>query len=229
MSTGDRRHEPPKLDNTILAIFGRKGSGKTDLTRRIIQEHPRVFAIDTLAEYGERYSGRGFRICEGKQACMDAMLSVKDRRAYKLALRCIPEEDNLALLDLAYEFPRTLVVVEETSLFARPTFLPPEIAKLVRYGRHRQIDQIYIARRPSEVHRDLTAQADIVITFEQREPRDVKYLRDVAGDEAEEVQHLPRYKVLVFGNLEKLPIAVMEQIHRPKKGTDEKQIDAFRS
>lgn len=216
--------EPRRIDNTILVIFGRKGSGKTELTRKIIKEHPRVFAIDTLAEYGHKGSERGFRVCEGKQACMDAMLSVKDHRAYKLALRCIPLEDNLALLDLCYEFPRSLVVVEETSLYARPTYLPDEIAKLVRYGRHRQIDQIYIARRPSEVHRDLTAQADLVISFEQREPRDVKYLRDVAGEEAEQVQNLPRYKVLAFGDYEKMPIAVGEQLHRPQ----EKQIDAFR-
>jgi len=211
-------------DNTILAIFGRKGSGKTELTRKIIKEHPRVFAFDTLAEYE-----KGFRVCEGKQACIDAMLDVKDKRSYRVALRCIELEDNLALLDLAYEFPRSLVVVEETSLYARPTYLPNEIARLVRYGRHREIDQIYIARRPSEVHRDLTAQADLVVSFEQREPRDVKYLRDVAGEEAERVQMLPKYKVLAFGDLEKMPIAVSEQLYRPEEGQRQKQIDAFRT
>jgi DNA helicase HerA-like ATPase len=209
-------------DNTILVIFGRKGSGKTELSRKIIREYPRVFAFDTLAEYD-----KGFKVCEGKQACIDAMLSVKDARSYRLSLRCIKLEDNLALMDLAYEFPRSLVVVEETSLYARPTFLPDEIAKLVRYGRHREIDQIYIARRPSEVHRDLTAQADLVISFEQREPRDVKYLRDVAGDAAERVQSLPKYKVLAFGDFEKMPIAVSEQLYRPGDRPPEKQIDAF--
>lgn len=203
-------------DNTILAIFGRKGSGKTELTRKIIREYPRVFAFDSLAEYD-----KGFRVCEGRQACMDAMLDVKDQSRYRLALRCIELEDNLALMDLAYEFPRSLIVVEETSLYARPTFLPNEIAKLVRYGRHREINQIYIARRPSEVHRDLTAQADLIITFEQREPRDVKYLRDVAsGDGAErveDVQSLPKYKLLAFGEYEKMPVAVSEQMHRPEE------------
>lgn len=211
-------------DNTILAIFGRKGSGKTELTRKIIKEHPRVFAFDTLAEYD-----KGFRVCEGKQACIDAMLDVKDRRSYRLALRCIELDDNLELMALAYEFPRCLVVVEETSLYARPTYLPNEIARFVRYGRHREIDQIYIARRPSEVNRDLTAQADIVVSFEQREPRDVKYLRDVAGEAAEQVQNLPKYKVLAFGDLEKMPVAVSEQLYRPEEDERQKQLALYRS
>lgn len=206
-------------DNTILAVFGRKGSGKTELTRKIIKEYPRVFAFDSLAEYST-----GFRVCEGRRACVDAMMEVKDSRSYRLSLRCIELDDNLALMDLAYEFPRSLVVVEETSLYARPSFLPKELAQLVRYGRHREINQIYIARRPSEVHRDLTAQADLVVSFQQREPRDVKYLREVAGEEAEQVQNLPRYKVLAFGDFEKMPLAVSEQLHRGGEDPERKQL-----
>lgn len=194
-------------DNVIIALFGRKGSGKSELAKKIIREHPRVFVFDTLAEYG-----KGFKVHEGKQACIDAMLSVKDSRAYRLSLRVLELEDNLALMELAYEFPRCMVVVEETSLYARPTYLPTEIARLVRYGRHREIDQVYIARRPSEVHRDLTAQADVIVSFEQREPRDVKYLREIAGEEAERVRSLPKYKVLAFGQLDKVPLAVTAQL-----------------
>lgn len=195
----------PKLDNDVFAFFGRKGSGKSYLVKQVIREYPRVIVIDSLAEYD-----KGFDVFEGKRDCITAMRDVSDQPKYRLALRCLPVEDNLELIDYMYEFPGALIVVEETSLYTKSNFLPEPIAKLVRYGRHREIDQFYIARRPSEVARDITAMADLVVSFQQREPRDVKYLRETAGDTADLVQHLPKYKCMVWGDLSKIPLAVME-------------------
>ena len=207
-------------DNLIICVFGRKGSGKTTLVREIIKENPRVFVIDSLAEYDA-----GFQVVHGKRACIEAMRDAgraredlfdlkEERGPFRLSLRVLDVEDNLELIDYAYEFPGTMLVVEETSLYTKSHFLPTEISRLVRYGRHREIDQIYVARRPSEVSRDLTAQADLIVSFQQQEPRDVKYLRDVAGEEAEQVRNLPKYKTMVFGDLSKMPIAVMRSRHR---------------
>lgn len=201
-------------DNSITCVFGRKGSGKTTLVQEIIREFPRVFVIDSLAEYD-----KGFSVVDGKRSSIEAMRDTMEeadlfgrshRPRFRLSLRVLDVLENLELMDYAFEFPGTLIVVEETSLYTKSHFLPTEIAKLVRYGRHRSIDQIYVARRPSEVSRDLTAQADLIVSFQQQEPRDIKYLRDVAGEEAEQVKHLPKYKPMAFGDLSKMPLAVMK-------------------
>jgi hypothetical protein len=210
-------------DNVVMVVLGRKGSGKSTLVDEVVAEHPRVIIIDSLAEYPKRTT-RGWKTAQGKQECLDLMLAHAGKRSYRLALRTLDVEENLQLMEMAYEYPRGLLVVEETSLYAKSNYLPHAIAQLVRYGRHREIDQIYVARRPSELARDLTAQADLIVTFEQREPRDIKYLRDTGGELAEYARDLPPYRVLVFGDLTKAPATVIARRWSP---IPRNQLDAF--
>lgn len=223
--TPDRAAEDRQ--NLVLSIFGRKGSGKSWLTRELVQDRPRVFYLDSMGEAGER---DGFEVVHGYEECVHAMLRVKDLKRFRLSLRTDDTEDLIKLGDLAFEIPDHLIVIEETSFYCSPSYLPPEISKLVRYGRHRGIDQIYIARRPSEIHRDLTAQSDLIVTFAMHEPRDVAYLAAIAPskEEAEAVRDLPRYKVAAWGDLERAPLAVLSRLHGPKKkpldGGDEKPL-----
>lgn len=199
------------LDNLVLAVFGRKGSGKSHLTKQIIQEFDRVVAIDSLAEYGP---DDGFRVVSGKRACAEALVKASKLTRFKLSLRCDDHQDLLQLLEVVYEMPGTLVVVDEASFYCSPTKLPVPMSKLIRMGRHKRISQIYVARRPSEVHRDVTAQADVTVTFVQHEPRDILYLRGVAGDDAERARSLGKYKCLAWGVMEKCPTAVLAQMER---------------
>jgi hypothetical protein len=69
---------------------------------------------------------------------------------------------------------------------------------------------IFIARRPSELHRDITANSDVVVTFQQHEPRDVLYLRSIFGPGAVAVRRLPRFRIMYFGEIEKVPLAALE-------------------
>jgi DNA helicase HerA-like ATPase len=191
-------------DNSILSVFGVKGSGKSTLVREIVAEHDRVIAIDTIGEYTD-----GFRIVEGLDACLDALDWAEGQERFKLSLRCGDPEDMLDLIGVSYEFPRTLVVVEETSFYCSPSQLPEELSKLVRYGRHREIDQIYVARRPSEIHRDLTAQSDVIVTFRHREPRDLDYLARMSGQDVSQVASLPDWGIAAWGDPRKMPLAVL--------------------
>jgi len=199
-----------RIDNTILVLFGRKGSGKTTLVKEIASGHPRVFVLDTIGEYEE-----GFVRADGLEACVDAVMEARGRRQFCYSLRVVEEaptgqRGELAILDLIYEsHERALVVVEEVSQLCSPVWLPREVAQLVRYGRHKRIHQIYVARRPSEVHRDLTSNADLVATFEQREPRDLAYLAQYMGPEGMLARTLPLHRVLVYGELQKAPVALL--------------------
>lgn len=204
--------------NLVISVFGRKGSGKSTLVMTMLEEFDRVFYFDAMGEADEK---RGFTVVHGWQACIDAMMKVRNDKRFKLSLRMDDTEELVRLLDLAYEIPDQCTVVEETSFYCSPSYLPSEISKLVRYGRHRRIDQIYIARRPSEIHRDLTAQSDLIVTFAMHEPRDIAYLAAIAPSKeaAEAVRKLPKYRVAVWGDVERAPAAVLVQQETPSKAT----------
>lgn len=98
----------------------------------------------------------------------------------------------------------------------------------MRLGRHRRISQLYVAQRPSEVHRSITAQADIIVSFYQREERDVKWLLDAGGGvDAEHVMELEQYRLIAFGDgidRDDVPLAILAQ-RTQFGGKDKNQLD----
>lgn len=195
------------VQNLILFVAGRKGSGKTTLALQVAHDAPRVFVLDTIGQYGPEH---GYVVAFGLDECVRAMLDARERERFKVSLRSGSVDDMLDLMRLAYEIPHHLLVVEEVSFYCSPNRLPDELSTLIRYGRHRAIDQLYIARRPFEVHRDVTAQADVGVSFVQHEPNDVAYLRAVAGPGAVAVMRLPQYRAMLWGEVERAPLAAIE-------------------
>lgn len=194
-------------DNLVLSIFGRKGSGKTTLARKVLQEFDRVIVFDTLGQYdGEE--------CWTVEACLAAFERAAERPRFTISCRLADVNDYLDLFEVAFELPGVLLVFEEVSFYCSAYALPAELSTIVRYGRNRSIDQIYIARRPAEVHRDLTAQSDVIVSFVQHEPRDVAYLSAAAGEDVSRVRSLPAYRCAAWGNRAKLPLAVLAQLDR---------------
>jgi len=192
--------------------MGRKGSGKTTLAIEIMREYPRVFALDMMGDYG----AAGFEVHWGLSDSIRAMeqaCSGEGRRRFRLALQVVEKEDMLSVLDMAWECPDTLMVIEETSFVCSPQSLPRELSRLVRFGRHRQISQLYITRRAAELPRDLTAQSDLLVTFQQKEPRDLQYLQSY-GFDTRVVAGLPPYQITTFGELDKAPLAVLSRLHQ---------------
>ena len=182
--------------------------------RKVADLYSRVFVIDTMAEYGEERRSR-WHVANGFKSCVEAVREAHDMERFRIALRTETTDEALDLLALIYTVPDSLVIVEETAFYCSPSHLPDEMQALVRLGRHQRISQIYITQRPAAVHRDITAAADLVIAFRTHENRDVKYFRDLAGEQGELVKKLPLYKVWVYGDVERAPMPVLEAIHAP--------------
>jgi len=201
--------------NSIVTILGRKGSGKTTLVREIVREHRRVVILDYIGEYG---ADCGARVVAGFSASIHALVAASRERAFRLSLRMLDEE-TLAALPVAWELEDYLLVVEEASAYCSPSQLPPEIARIVKFGRHQRISQVYVAQRPSMLHRHVTSQSDLIVSFHQHEPIDVRYLSAIAGEEAKCVQELGDYEIYAAGNLEHAPLAVLARLEQapPKK------------
>lgn len=206
-------------DNNVTTVLGRKGSGKTTLIGEIIAEYERVVAIDWNGEY-QKF---GCRTVEGAEACSRALVDASGQTRYKLALIVPRREEAFRLMGIIGKMKRTLVVVDEASVYCSPSFLPDELAMLVRLGRHNELSQVYAARRPSELNRDLTAQSDLIVTFQQQEPRDLDYLRAVMGPEGDNARTLGKYEILVSGDMAKAPLAVLSRVG--KKPTRRKKVD----
>ena len=206
-----RRNRPSSVevprDNFVASIFGQRGAGKTTLAQKIAREYSRVIYLDLLGQYGgdKVYSVEGF--CQWAEA-------KHEDETFEVSIRLDDTDDYLQVLHVAYEIVDYLLVAEETSYFCSPAGMPRELSKIVRYGRHRKISQLYLARRPSELHRDLTAQSDVIVSFYQHEPRDIAYLAACGVENAERVRHLRQFKCAAFGRIETAPLAIIEAMER---------------
>lgn len=199
--------------NLVVTILGRKGSGKSTLARELIDERERVVILDSIGEYpDEKGFPRGIEELWGFEDCLQALEQAEERDKFRLSLRCYQKEEDLDLIDLCFELKDCLIVVEETWRFCTPYDVPDPVAKLVRFGRHRGLDQIYISQRAASIHRDLTAQSDLIVSFRQHEVRDVLYLKGL-GDENESVRTLPDFKVICIGDLDRAPAPILSRIH----------------
>ncbi len=191
--------------NWIATIVGKKGSGKSFLAKEIADDEPRVIVIDNLGEYDR------LTVVDGYRECIHALLGAEKQRRFKLALRTTSLEEDLELMDLVYSMDHVTLIVEETSRYTSSAFLPQPLEQLIRFGRHRAINMVWLARRASELHRDLTANSDVIVSFTQHEKRDVEYLRSFMGDMALGAKDLPPYECLIYGPDEKMPWPILNR------------------
>lgn len=102
------------------------------------------------------------------------------------------------LARIAYEVGALCLVAEEISWAISPAKMPVEVETLIRYGRHRDVELVGISRRPAEVNRDLTANANDVYIFRTHEPRDIAYFKSLIGGDADTLPNLPPFTPYVW-------------------------------
>ena len=208
--THHQAHKGDGKQNLILFIVGRKGSGKSTLLLRILADYPRVYMLDTNEEYGTE---QRFEVAQGFGPCVAAITDSVQEPKFRLSLRVFDSDEFVPLIRLIDTVPDCVIAVEEAADYCTPSKLPPELSHLLRTGRHRQISQIYTTQRPADVHRSVTANADLVIAFQSHEPRDLAYFRSLGGKGADDrVRDLPDYKVIAFGKRDRAPLAVLEAL-----------------
>lgn len=181
------------MRNWIGTIVGRKGSGKSELLRKVIRSVRRVVILDYLGEYGDEVDAE---ITYGRADAVRALVELEREKNFVLSCRELDLEETLDVLYVARHLRRAWIMVEEASWICSPNSMPEEVAWLVRYGRHQELSQIYVAQRPAMLHLDIRSQSDLVVSFEQNADRDVEALRDYLGDDADRVRTLPAYHVV---------------------------------
>jgi hypothetical protein len=185
-----------ELQNRIIGVVGRKGSGKSTLARRVLERCPRLFAFDTMGEH--KWIPNGFHDLDRADEFL-AWAEMQER----FAGRYVPEGDIAGdfaeLAGMVYSQGQMLFVIEEIPLLCSASYVPPELGKLVRLGRHRRVSLLWTAQRMAEVSRTLTAMTDIFVLFATTEPRDLDAIHDRCGDEiADKVSRLGLHDFIVW-------------------------------
>jgi len=197
------------MQNLIVTVLGRKGCGKSTLVREITRDWKRVVIIDYLGEYGGNV---GATVHEGLRASVQALVRWAPQARFCCSLRLDDMEDALGVLEVCGAMHDYLLVVEEASWLCSAAHIPQQLARLVRFGRHRGISQLYVAQRPTMVHRDVTSQSDVLVSFNQHERRDVAYLQSILGDQAERLPSLERYAIIAGPDPARFPAAVRRRL-----------------
>ena len=166
-----------ELQNRIVGIVGRKGSGKSTVLREILSCRLRVVIFDTMAEHSSP------NLFSSLDRCLDYLERVQSDSFFHCALRQKGDEEE-TLNELAacvYDVRKVCFALEEVPWFSTAASQPEGLDLLSRMGRHRRIDLVWTAQRMAEVSRRLTSATDIFVLFSITEPRDLTSLADRCG------------------------------------------------
>ena len=171
------------MDNLIIFIAGKKGSGKTSFAKKsVLPAFSRLLVIDSLSEYEN-----GF-IVNSIPDFINVVEANYNKPFFTIIYRPLDEKEA-KFFEIVKELHDVSIVIEEADMYSNPYKQDKNFERLVRYGRHFSQDLIVISRRPAEISRNVTAQADIVLTFQQTERRDIDYFKYYT-DQAENLSKL---------------------------------------
>lgn len=178
------------MQNSLVAVFGMKGHGKTTYMIRETEAARRLIVIDPLHQFR---SGLIFR------GASELLQYFNDRNPDTFRCICRFEDagegwkETEAALEFVYELGNVTLAIDEVDKICSASVISPALARIINYGRHKGIDLITCARRPARVNRDLTSNADAVICFRVQEPNDLKYLSEFGFTDSV-LKSLPKYE-----------------------------------
>lgn len=174
----------------IVTIFGKKGSGKSVLSKEyLVTMGGRVVFLSPVEDLPYRYT----EVWEF-EAIGDRMSALKKgeilvvRRADSMALDLIACQ---ALID----GEGFTIVIDEMDRYSDSQ----EYLDMIHYARHFNINIVANTRRYTDVPRLLTSQSDTLCVFATQEPRDLDYLRQFTSKEfTERIPTIPEYHFLEY-------------------------------
>jgi hypothetical protein len=199
------------LQNKIVGIAGRKGSGKSTSARFLLEYCSRVLVFDPLGEHawvpntlhdydaGEELGGF-LKWAYQRPKFAGRLVPTSGRHSLEVCLECLASN--------VYRMGNIVLAVDEVPMVSRPNYLPPKFDRVVRLGRHRSVSVIYTAQRLSETARRLTAATDYFWLFAHAEPRDLDAISDRCGrDVADKVVRLGMHDSLIYGVAERQEVS----------------------
>lgn len=171
-----------------MVIFGAIGSGKTSLAWYFTRREKRLIIVDTAEE--ERYLSAGVHVHN-----VDDVAEIVERSpVFRIVFRSEVEDDIRWLFRLSRAAKNLVILVEEASQYKMgSSAVSEDFQKTVRFGRHDGVRIVATTQRPSDVHKLLISQSDIVLgkIFETNDARYLKGMGGVTKDTIESASRLP--------------------------------------
>lgn len=181
----------------LKIFFGKRGSGKTTLIRRDIQNLPKpVVIIDILGNFDPEKTDLGNdESWEFTDVTSDAIFKiatyVKDKKSSGIIVVQPSQIEHCVnfICSTLVKIGGGTIVLDEGDAISMPA--APVLDDTIRYGRNKNVHLVFGCRRPAEIHRNVTAGADIAYILTTQEPRDIEYYCDFL-ESKEIAQQLPR-------------------------------------
>lgn len=164
-------------EKKIILIFGKRGSGKSYLANKLIENEQKLLIFDTLSEYTKGVVFEDY----------DKFAEFWKRvyiHPYRLIYRPLkPDLEIERIAELVFTIGDICFLVEEIDCYCTAYQIGESFAHVIQRGRHKNITLIGVTQRPYGINRLLTSQAKEIYIFNTNEPRDREYLRTLLGQE----------------------------------------------
>ena len=188
----------PEIQNRIVGIIGRKGSGKSTKLRELLRHCARWVSFDPMSDHAALAGGNVF---ETIPALARFLRWSREQSAFAgvYVPQGDPAEEIEEAASLVYARGNLCFVCEEVPLYTQACYIPPLFCRLIRTGRHRHVDVGWTAQRAAEVPKTLTSLTDVWVLFSQTEPKDLAALAERCGrDVADRVAALGPHDFLLW-------------------------------
>lgn len=212
------------LQNLIIGIPGMKGYGKSTYLKELVEGEESLVIVDTLGEHKEWCPE-----CPGESIREQVEMLAEPPESFRWSFMLNPSDSESHLDYLckaAYRAGGLTFVLEEADYFSSANRDCEGMELLIRYGRHRGINLVWLCRNVVEVSRRLSSQTDAFVMFRTAEPLYIEKLaKRLSPELALEIQSLPRFHYLICqpGQSTEVVRGVTRGTHGSQSTTEKKE------
>jgi len=194
-------------EKKIQLVIGKRGSGKSVLTKYLIRDTKRLVVYDIMTEYAAGVT------CDDTDRHYLEFWRQVYRGDFRIIYRPLKVKEEIAwLAEAIFALGDLTFVVEEIDSICTSFDMPEAMQAIIQRGRHKNIELIGVTPAPFGIHRDLTRQAKSIYIFKTNEPRDIQYLSRLLGEAIEaKLAALEQYQFIHWSDVsEKLRVGKLQ-------------------
>lgn len=195
---------PGKMFNPTdcILIMGRRGCGKTHLSKRIQEIYPRRVIIDTLSEYKDQG-----QVVNSFTEFTNAIFDLKKENKkefvliYQFPLESpMNEAEFNQIMRICYYFGNIQIVLEEIQNHCSTQWLPHWLKNNLLVGRHQGLSLLFTSQRPGEVNKTIVSQCHHIFCGTLTDKNDINYVAGFLNQNSEKLSGLPDRRFIYFNS-----------------------------